>query len=605
MRLFTSVIASPKFRAVLALGALSLALPSLSFAVSPVKLSGGITGLVRNGTGIPQMGATVLLFNREDRLSGKALTDENGAFGFLSLLPDVYSVRVTLRSFAPVFRNHIVVQPGVRSMLNVNLTTLFSSIELITPPAGHRDLMNDDWKWTLRTASSTRPVLRLLPKLDPNPIPPRSTQRASAVFSETRGLVKLSGGDGGQASGFANEADLGTSFAFATSLFGSNQVAFSGNLGYTSQSGMSSAGFHTSYTRNVGPVSPEVSVTMRQLFLPRVTDSLVGGPSDLPRLRTMSVNFGDEAPISDSLHLKYGFSLDSVSFLDRLHYFSPYARLDYSLPDSSKIQLSYTSGNARPDLAHRSAADTDLQQSLSALSRMPRVSVKNGRAKVQRGENIELGYTRTAGSRTYQVAGYREHVTNAALTIVAPNGLYAGGDILPDLFSSGSVFDSGSYQTLGYNASVTQALGDNFHVSLIYGSVGVLTPRSSDLVTDNPDELRSLIHAGRRHAVTTRTSATIPHSGTHFVASYQWMEQGSITPGHMYSTQTLRPEAGLNLYVRQPIPTFFSLPWRMEASADLRNLLAQGYVPLSCADGRRLLLVQTPRSFRGGLSFIF
>ena len=128
MRLFTSVIASPKFRAVLALGALSLALPSLSFAVSPVKLSGGITGLVRNGTGIPQMGATVLLFNREDRLSGKALTDENGAFGFLSLLPDVYSVRVTLRSFAPVFRNHIVVQPGVRSMLNVNLTTLFSSI---------------------------------------------------------------------------------------------------------------------------------------------------------------------------------------------------------------------------------------------------------------------------------------------------------------------------------------------------------------------------------------------------------------------------------------------------------------------------------------------
>ena len=66
----------------------------------------------------------------------------------------------------------------------------------------------------------------------------------------------------------------------------------------------------------------------------------------------------------------------------------------------------------------------------------------------------------------------------------------------------------------------------------------------------------------------------------------------------------MRPEAGLNLCVRQPIPTFFSLPWRMEASADLRNLLAQGYLPLS-AGGQRLLLVQTPRSVRGGLSFIF
>jgi hypothetical protein len=43
----------------------------------------------------------------------------------------------------------------------------------------------------------------------------------------------------------------------------------------------------------------------------------------------------------------------------------------------------------------------------------------------------------------------------------------------------------------------------------------------------------------------------------------------------------------------------------MEASADLRNLLAQGYLPLSAAGGQRLLLVQTPRSVRGGLSFIF
>ena len=58
------------------------------------------------------------------------------------------------------------------------------------------------------------------------------------------------------------------------------------------------------------------------------------------------------------------------------------------------------------------------------------------------------------------------------------------------------------------------------------------------------------------------------------------MDQRAITPGHMYSTQPMRPEPGLNLYVRQPIPTFFSLPWRMEASADLRNLLAQGYLPL-------------------------
>ena len=89
------------------------------------------------------------------------------------------------------------------------------------------------------------------------------------------------------------------------------------------------------------------------------------------------------------------------------------------------------------------------------------------------------------------------------------------------------------------------------------------------------------------------------------MASYQWMDQRSATPGQLYSTQPMRPEAGFNVLVRQPIPTFFSMPWRMEASADLRNMLAQGYLPLSVVDGRRILLVQTPRSFRGGLSFIF
>src|SRR5712692_1398199 len=146
--------------------AVSFALPSL--AVSPAKLSGGLTGLVRDGGGIPQMGATVLLFTREDRLFARVLTDEKGNFSFLSLAPAVYSLRVSLRSFVPVFRDNIVVQPGVRSVLNVNLNTLFSSIQLVTPPPGERALMTDDWKWVLRSASDTRPVLRILPNLDPD-----------------------------------------------------------------------------------------------------------------------------------------------------------------------------------------------------------------------------------------------------------------------------------------------------------------------------------------------------------------------------------------------------------------------------------------------------
>jgi hypothetical protein len=492
--------------------------------------------------------------------------------------------------------------------LNVNLSTLFSTIQLVTPPPGERALMNDDWKWVLRTASSTRPVLRILPNFDPDLNPDKPAHHDTTVFSGTRGLVKLSGGDGGQVSGFGNEADLGTAFAVATSLFGNNQVAVSGNLGYTAQTGMASAGFRTSYTRDLGVASPVVSLTMRQMMMPRVGESLIGGPAvgELPPLRTMSLSLGDETRISDALRLQYGFSLDMVSFLDRLHYLSPYARLDYSLPDSSKVDLSYTSGNARPELGATPAAlDSGLQSDLNALSLVPRLSLRDGRAKVQRGEDIELGYSRKIGSRTYRVSGYREHVSNAALTVASPGGFYGGGDLLPDLFSNSSIFNAGDYQNFGYTAAVTQDLGDRFKVSLMYGSVGVLAPQSNELATGNLDELRSAIRAERRNAITTRGTGTLPKTGTHFIASYQWMDQRSVTPGHIYSTDPMRPEAGLNIYVRQPIPTFFSLPWRMEASADLRNLLAQGYLPLNAPGGQRILLVQTPRSVRGGLSFIF
>ena len=70
------------------------------------------------------------------------------------------------------------------------------------------------------------------------------------------------------------------------------------------------------------------------------------------------------------------------------------------------------------------------------------------------------------------------------------------------------------------------------------------------------------------------------------------------------SAGSSRPEPGLNVdMLHQPIPSLFG--WRVEASAEVRNLLAQGYLPLTMANGQQLLLVNTPRTFRGGLAFVF
>jgi hypothetical protein len=572
-------------------------------AASPLQLSGAITGVVTDAMGIPQMGATVMLYTRQDRMSEKVATNDRGEFRFVGLFPNLYSIRVTLATYLPAFRQNILVQPGMRSVLNVNLSGVFSTIQFSHPSLEGGALMTDDWKWVLRSASATRPVLRFLDKtLDPDAPPTHH----SAAFSDTRGILKVSAGEGGLLTSTGNEADLGTAFALATSLYGNNVFQVSGNVGYGSQTGVPTAAFRTSYSRNVAGGTPEVSLTMRQLFLPaRLGAAVTGNESAMPMLRTMSAAFDDRTQIADDITLQYGFSMDSVVFVEHLNYFSPYARLSYALGEGSQLEFAYTSGNARPDLAGQTQ-DSDLQRDLNSLAMFPNVSLRVGRPRIQRGEEYELTYSRKVGSRTYYASAYRESVANAALSMVAPAGLYAGGDILPDLFSGSSIFNAGDYHGTGYTAAVTQNLGEHVSATVMYGSMGALTADNRVLISDSPDELRSMIHAGRRHAGTTRVTATSPWTGTHMVASYQWTpDHRWAMPGNLYSTQAIRQTPGLNLYIRQPIPGLGMLPWRMEATADLRNMLAQGYLPLSMANGQQVLLVESPRSFRGGLSFIF
>jgi hypothetical protein len=404
------------------------------------------------------------------------------------------------------------------------------------------------------------------------------------------------------------EADLGTAFAMATSLAGNSSIQVSGNMGYGSATGVPAAAFRTSYSRTMAGGDPQVSLTMQQLMLPlRLGAALTGNEAALPILRTFAVGFADRTQLSDDLTVQYGFAMDSVAFLERLNYLSPYVRMVYSTGPNGELDIAYTSGNARPDLGAAPAqenANADLQGELNSLGLFPRMALRDGRSTVQRGQEYEVSYKRKARSRGFRVSAYREVVTNAALTLVAPAGMFSSGDVLPDLFSNTATFNAGNFESFGYSAAVTQNLGDHLSATVIYGSTGGLTARDG-VTGGNADDLRDLIHSGRRQTATTRVAATLPKTGTHMIASYQWTaDRRFAMPGNVYSTEDVRTQPGLNVYIRQPIPAPAALPWRMEATADLRNLLAEGYLPIG-SGAQQILLVETPRGIRGGLSFIF
>lgn len=597
----------------------------MAHAAPPIRFSGELGGIVTDIAGKPQPGAMVLLLNKEERVLARAATDALGAFAFGELQPDSYSVHISLSNFVPAVRDRILIKPGMRSLLEVNLSRILSSVQLVsvTPVSG--SLMSDSWKWALRADSALRPILRLLPVEVVGPSS-ESSSSGTTLFADSRGLVRISASDGATMSS-DGQADLGTQFAFATSLYKGNFLHLAGDVGYAPGSTAPSAALRTTWSKELPTGdTPEVAVTLRQVYVPlRVGQGVIGnaqnstGQTDgpLPALRTLGVSFEDRKEISDSLQMEYGFAYDNVSFLDSLHYFSPWGRLTYAVPHG-KVDFTWTSGNPRPELSMETVAGSgvdgasqsaDLQRELAAVDVLPRVTLMDGRAKVQRGEDFDLGYSLHAGSREFRVSADHESISSTTLAIASSSPGLFPGDLVPDLFSNSSLFNLGRFDSFGYTASVTQNLGGSYKVSLIYGSAGVLSPRNAErgaeMSISDADDLRSIMAVDHRPALTVRVSGTLRATGTRLVASYQCMDYQSAVPLPMFSTETVRPEPGLNVIVRQPVPTIPGVPWRMEASAELTNLLAQGYLPLTTSAGNRFLLINTPRMIRGGLAFVF
>lgn len=552
------------------------------------------------------MGATVVLYNRYDRSIRQMLTNADGAFLFDSLLPDLYSVRVTLASFIPAFKRNILVEPGFQSMLTINMASIFSSIEFVSATPVKGALMSDDWKWVLRSSQATRPVLRFNGEALGIPV---SRPRMTNIFSETRGIVKVSAGDATSFAASGAQADLGTAFAVATSLFGSNQLQLSGNFGYSAHTGLPTAGFRTKFMRNDGAgKTPEITVTMHQVYLP-TRGGFGSGGQDAPSLRTMSVTMLDEIALLDNIRIEYGISGESISLANRLNTLSPFARLTYDLGDRGSLQVAYSSGATATELAAHGSEqpareEIPLNRDLSALASLPRVSISNDRARTQRTENVEIGYSKVSGSRSYSVGLYHERVADGALILAGANGMFEG-DILPDLGSQSSVFNIGKFNRWGYLASVTQSLGDHLEVAVAYGRGGALTTAGRELSSADADELRKLVQVQERNWANVRVSGTAPVVGTRVIASYGWADYRSLMPSHLFLAQRFSPEPGLNIFIRQPLPSFGGVPGRFEATAELRNLLEQGYLPVTSTNGNTMLLTNAPRALRGGLSFIF
>lgn len=575
-------------------------LAPLAQAGGGLALSGSILGEVKNVSGVVEMGAKVLLYDRHDQLVRQVLTNEQGRFAFAALNPDIYSIRVTLASFVPAMRRNISVAAGTDSLLQINLSGIFSTVDILSS-ASHGTLMGDDWKWVLRASPSTRPILRLLPVSSSSQ--DSASRPFSDIFSQTEGIVKVSAGESDAFSG-GNQQDLGTAFALATSIYGKSRLQLSGNLGYATNAALPAAGFRTTYSRTGDSGSnPEITVSMQQMYLPGRGDSI-------PLLRTASVGMFDRLDLADRLHLEYGFNYESVTFLDHLNYVSPFARATYDLGSHDSLRMAFSSGTQPEQLLSRNMESADtLSQELAALAMAPRVSLADAHARVERRESLEASYQHVSGSRTYSAGVYHESVSNAAFLLSGPADFLPASDLMAELGTSSDVFNAGNYHRTGFSAAVSQALGEHSDLAVAVGRGDALLAGAGSV----PDaaSLRGDIRTTQRSWLTARLAHTLPVTGTRVITSYGYTDFRTLMPSHVSMTEPssmgANQDIGWNVSIRQPLPPLpgmFGSFGRFEATAELRNLLAQGYLPVMVND-QRAVLTNSPRAVRGGLSFIF
>jgi hypothetical protein len=586
-------------------------------------LSGDVRGDVRNSAGIAQMGAAVFLYNRYDELIRQALTNENGMFVFDGLVPDTYSIRVNLASFFPAVARNIAVAPGSDRLLKVNLSSLYSTVELTPPSAAPGALMSDEWKWVLRTSTATRPVLRLTP-VSGSDSDSAGQRHLANTFTQTTGVVQLSTGESGPVAGSGSQ-DVGTAFAVATRINGVSRVRLSGDFGYIASSGLPTEAFRATYSRDRedGDTAPEIALTVHQIYFPGLGPAsnpgvgyMAAGSEEGLALRTISLSAADKLQVNDDLQLEYGGEVDSVSLIERDTRMSPFARATYNLETLGLLRVAFSSGappaailNLDGGARDGEASVPELNQDLAALSMLPAISSDNGQTRMERARNFEAGYQAVQGSRKYFVAVYSQSVSDAAFNLSGSGVFPARADLLPSLDGSYYVFDIGNYQSAGLSAAVTQSVGEHTEFTLGAGRTGMLMAspgvfQGSETAGDTAADVRAQIRSAQQTFVTARASTAIWRVGTRIVASYGWTGSGALMPTHFSLTGPVNQEQGLNVAVHQPLPRLCGMWGRMEAIAELRNGLAEGYLPVD-AGGNRVVLTDSPRALRGGLSFLF
>jgi Carboxypeptidase regulatory-like domain len=509
-----------------------------------------------------------------------AFTDGRGFFSLGGLLPGIYDIKVSATSFLPSFRDGVGLRSGGKVVVNLTLSTLFDAVKLAPVPGSPAE--QDDWKWVLRS-SANRPILRAVEDKS-------TTASITAIGDSSQSSHELKGSlsflAGAASEGFGGASDMSTGFSVERSIFASDTIGFWGNIGYSDSASPASV-LRASFSHKMPNGSePQFALTMRTLPAPFTMPNAT--------LQALAMTTSDSFALGDVVELHFGSELQTIQFLGRVTAFRPFGSADVHLSPDTVVEYRYATSepDAQMEKGYESAP-ADLSES------QPRLSMVNYNSALEHAHHHELSLSHRMGNTSLQVAAYYDRVVDPALTGVGEFST-DGGMVLPDIYSGTFTYQGNDLKTEGMRVVVQQKLTHDITGTMDVDYGGVLT-------MENPGaslaSAQQWIGTRDRHSAAGKISGIMPKTKTHWIASYRWIDGQALTPVDMFNASPGHAAPYLNVYFRQPIPLIFS--GHVEAVVDLRNLLAEGYVPVLGADRRTVYLVQSARAVRGGLNFTF
>ena len=548
----------------------------LLWGAAPVfgAASASVSGLVRDSSGTPQIGAEVQLLRPDLTVVQSVYTDSAGRFLMSSLMPGRYSLKAMGPSFLPALRENVRVHSG--TIVNLTLNTLYEVIQWLPAQPRAGDSRKDDWTWTLRSAAN-RPLLRWL---EDGPLVVVSDGSGAAPKLKARLMATGQEGTFGE-SGERFSATVEDTPADSRELLARVDFAPGSNAGMESMLGFrQDLGF-------AGSVQSVAAVTVE----PEV------------------VNAGDEglyeAGVESSETMKFGDAIEtevgSTAMVGRLGGANA-STMTAILPYAS---VAWHSGPTMVRYRMTTVTEGWTGDESKATAWLPTMAERNGQLTIEHGMHQEIGWERRTDKSGMSVVVYADRVDNPVIEALNHDAEGDPSAVAAMLFDRGSNLLRGAgpgYSSSGIQASVDRRIAGKNHlrVSYVDGKALVMpaVPQSTPL-----SALLATAHPRRTQMYSISLSGTLDGTKTRWRASYRWQPDDTVTAVAPFARDAAEPF--LNVHLCQPIHVMREGAGGLEALVDIRNLLAEGYQPYILSDGSVLIFAQSQRSLSAGLAFTF